>query len=181
MGQEIAQRVQHPSPAEAQHMMRCLPPFKGSRPATVDEAQETRAAIDRLSVPVTSNWLNGRIATLLSHFWVLNMPAPLMEAAADDWHETLAEYPAWAIANACRWWISAANPRHGFKPTPGQIEARVREETAPIRGAEILLGLGVQRAEPQPEREVITAEVMAERREAAARIIAETFGARDAQ
>ena len=60
----------------------------------------------------------------------------MMAAIADDWHHELRDYPAWAIQNACRWWMGEDNPERKRRPLPGDIGARCRHETREVRFAQ---------------------------------------------
>lgn len=164
----------HVTPDEAAAMMRSLTPFRGMRPATEVEADETLSAIEAMRTPATAKWLNGRIATLLAHYYVANMDPKMMEAVADDWHHALKGFPAWAIANSCRFWLSAANDRHRSKPMPGDIQGLADKEMALIRVAEYWLRVGVAPEAPaQLEKYTPTAE---ERAEIAKMVFASVYG-----
>lgn len=156
-------------------MMSCLTPFHGMQPATDDEAAKTAEAIRDLRTPTPPRWLNARIATLLAHFYVANTDPKLMEAIADDWHHALKGYPAWAIAKACRFWLSMENPRHKNKPTPGEIQELADKEFALVRVAEYWLKRGVPSQEPPklPRYEP----TLEERRAIAALTMAQVYGA----
>lgn len=54
----------------------------------------------------------------------------------------LEPYPAWAVMEACLWWLSAANPQRQYPPVPGDIQARANDLMAPLRAAAIMCDLG---------------------------------------
>lgn len=150
-----------------------MPVFSGAQPATPAEAEQAESALAVLSRPTTPKWLHGRLVTLLSHYFVASSDAKVIEAMADDWHALLSSYPAWAISNACRWWISRDNADRRRKPMPGDIEARTHVETMRLRVARATLDRGIAEAAlPKPERQVdkTTAE---ERAQIAARVFAD--------
>lgn len=63
-------------------------------------------------------WIAGRIATLLSHYWRDDDPVELLTAMAADWVEILAGMPQKAVQEACIQYLRN-EPRR--KPTPGAI------------------------------------------------------------
>lgn len=81
----------------------------------------------------------GRIASLMVHYYIPNIPDVMQEAVAADWSRALAGKPAWAVARAVDWWLSAANERRRIRPVPGDIEARVECELVAVRAAEVIL------------------------------------------
>ena len=96
--------------------------------ATIEERDFLNDAIERVSAPVTVKWLMGRIATLQAQYYTTALPEQFQEAIADDWYHELKEYPAWAIANAVRWWMSRKNDKRRHKPVAGDISQRARFE-----------------------------------------------------
>jgi len=78
----------------------------------------------------------GRIATLQAQYYTTAIPEQMQEAIADDWHNELKEYPAWAISNAVRWWMSKDNDKRRYKPMCGDIAERCETEMAIVRVAE---------------------------------------------
>ena len=97
----------------------------------------------------------------------------MMREIAADWHAALKKYPAWAIQNACRWWVGEDNDKCHSKPVPGDIAARAKSELGIVKLAE-----GVaRRSLPQAEAAQPTAEPAAERcSPEAARAIMEQAG-----
>jgi hypothetical protein len=71
-----------------------------------------------------------------------------MSAIAEDWHEELREYPAWALQIATRWWMSAENEKRRQKPLPGDIAARARVAMGAVYVAESALRR--YQAQPKP-------------------------------
>lgn len=69
-------------------------------------------------------WVLGRIATLLSHYWRDDDPSELTEAIARDWADILEGLPQDAISKACTSYLRS-EPRR--KPTPGAIYALARD------------------------------------------------------
>lgn len=155
-------------------MMRCSGAFKAQRIATIKEAEEVLATCDRLAIPAPGRWISGRVATLLSHYFVSASDERVMSAIAEDWVETLKDYPAWAIQNACRWWMSAENQYRHRKPLPGDVEDACKREVAGIIAARTMAKLGPP--ERGPQREHLSPEVMEKRKSAADRIMQEVLG-----
>lgn len=103
------------------------------------------------------------------------------EAAADDWFDELKDFPAWAISNACRWWMSADNQDRRKKPLPGDIAERAFHEMGFVRIAGKLverfdLKGPAAKAEHKPEPE-LSAEQKAELEGKFAALIAKMSGA----
>ncbi len=117
-----------------------LPEVRGSFGPSLQERQSRR------------EWILGRIATLLGHYWREDDPAELNEAFGRDWADILEGMPQDAIAKACTAYLRS-EPRR--KPTPGAIYALARSFIpAPVI---------VHRApEPEPVKERLSAERAAE-------------------
>jgi hypothetical protein len=115
-----------------------LPEVKGSCGPSSQERRSRR------------EWILGRIATLLSHYWREDDPSELNEAMGRDWADILEGIPQDALAKACTAYLRN-EPRR--KPTPGAIYALARSFIpAPVI---------VHRA-PEPVKERLTAERAAE-------------------
>lgn len=139
--------------------------FTGWRPASTEEADHIREMVVQLSTPAPRKWIAGRVLTLLSQYFAPNMDEGVSAAIADDWCAMLADYPAWAIANACRWWMSRENPNKHRRPLPGDIQDRAHVEMERVRVARMMLQRGVEAPkEPEPKRSV-TPEDMERRRQ----------------
>lgn len=156
---QVANRTEHATPEEAADTMRSLRAFSGRRIGDEAEMSVVQENVRRLISPAPRSWSSGRIATLLSHYFAANTDPKLMEAVAEDWLHILSGYPAWAISNACRWWMSRENPRKSYKPVPGDIEDRCHVEMERVRVAQMMVQRGVedmrhvepQRVGPSPE------------------------------
>lgn len=170
----------HPSPEEAQRMMDSLPAFSARRLETEADLSVAKDAAARLKTPATRRWIAGRVMTLLSHYFVAQQDASVVEAVADDWCSMLDGYPAWAIANACRWWMSRENPRKHVKPLPGDIQERAYAELSPVRVAEITIQRGIMKPPPRVERadppDWWTPESVAHRKQVAAEVMRQFRG-----
>lgn len=103
---------------------------------TETEAVSILTAAKQLRTPATRDWIAGRTATLLSQYFVSSVPEQMMREIAADWHDALRTYPAWAIQNACRWWLGEGNADRKRRPLPGDIAARARHELGVVRLAE---------------------------------------------
>ncbi|KEP68829.1 hypothetical protein DL1_08640 [Thioclava dalianensis] len=123
--------------------------------------------MDELKRPAPTKWITARIATLLTHYFAADIPPQVQEAIAADWVAALRGNPAWAIARACQWWISAENTARRKRPLPGDIEERAAIEMGPVRVAEAVLGFGIKsRPEIDHTREPRGGEIPLERRRA---------------
>lgn len=90
-------------------------------------------------------WILGRVATLLSHYWRDDDPSELTEAIARDWADILEGIPNEIIHRACLRYMRN-EPRR--KPTPGAIYAMCRDA---MPGPAIVHHY-VTDPRPQPER-----------------------------
>lgn len=92
------------------------------------EIDRMRQADEGLMKPANEDWVRGRTATLLSHFYVTDMEEHQIAALADDWIAALklegVTPPAWALQAACVKWL--ATERN--KPKPSDINALVKSE-----------------------------------------------------
>lgn len=95
---------------------------------SADEIERMRQAETGLMKPATDEWVRGRIATLLSHFYVSDMEDYQIAAMADDWIAALRLGgdipPAWALQAACIKWLATESK----KPKPSDINELVRNE-----------------------------------------------------
>ena len=95
------------------------------------------------------DWIAGRIATLLSHYWRDEDPIELLTAMAADWVEVMAGMPQRAVQQACVQYLRN-EPRR--RPTPGAILELARMAMPlPVIVRQVV-------AMPEPKREVITKE-----------------------
>lgn len=101
------------------------------------------ATVEALSEPAPVTWAMARVAALLSPYFDKDTPQGVREIEAEDWAEALAQYPAWAIERACRWWKSADNPNRRKRPLEGDIEDRIRHEMKAVRGAAAAVRVGL--------------------------------------
>lgn len=166
----------HATPDIARRMMSCSQVFSARRAESQSEADQADIAVAYLGRAAPIDWVAGRVATLLSHYFVASQDERVAAAVAEDWCETLHGYPAWAIANACLWWMSRENPRKHCKPLPGDIQERAHIEEAPLRAARTILRLGI--LEPTPKREVVQIEDAAKRRAFAEKVLGKYRGDR---
>lgn len=164
-------------------MINCLEPFSGRRAETKEELEVSREAAFTLSNPAPRSWIASRVVTLLSHYFVAQQEAAVAEAVAEDWCAMLSDYPAWALAEAARWWMSHENSRKHLKPLPGDIQARAHALMEPVRVARLLVARGVVE-KPAPRPHLVeesqpgwgSDEAKAKRRAFAASLGLKTFG-----
>lgn len=95
---------------------------------TPDEIERMRQADAGIMKPAAEEWVRGRVATLLSHFYVTDMEEYQIAALAGDWIAALRIEgnlpPSWALQAACVKWL-ATNKN---KPKPSDINDFVRTE-----------------------------------------------------
>jgi hypothetical protein len=94
-----------------------------SPPAKVDPndaglARSMIPAYEAYLEPAGVQWISGRIATVLGHYFVGNTSQPLGAAVFRDWIDILGDLPAHAIQEACLKWLRT-EPRR--RPGPGDI------------------------------------------------------------
>jgi len=95
---------------------------------TMEEAQNLLRTCETLRQPVARKWLMGRVATLLSHFYVSPMSEHEAKAVAEDWADALGEFPQWAVEEACREYLRTQDR----KPTIAAIRALCRHHFAVV-------------------------------------------------
>ena len=101
-----------------------------------EERDEVAAALPALFEPAEPAWMMARVAALLTPYYTGDVPQGVRMMEAEDWAEALAEYPAWAITKAVRWWKGAENEKRRQKPLEGDIAARARFEMGAVIVAE---------------------------------------------
>lgn len=89
--------------------------------------------IESLSKPAPRAWIQGEVAKTLVHYFVGVIPENFAKSIGADYDHELAEFPAWAIVKARRWWLSNENEYRHRKPMPGDLSARCRVEVAVLR------------------------------------------------
>ena len=107
-----------------------------SLPADQSERNEIAHQAERMRRPADPTWLMARVAALLTPYYTGDVPHGVRVMEAEDWAESLLEYPQWAITNAVRWWKSDENPKRRQKPVEGDIRARVKSEMGVVTVAE---------------------------------------------
>lgn len=98
-------------------------PWRKPAVITAEQAEAAKAALpayDAFLAAPSVEWISGRIATLMVHYFVADMPVALAGAVLHDWVDILGDLPQHAIAEACRKWLRL-EPRK--RPTPGDIRA----------------------------------------------------------
>lgn len=103
----------------------------------------------------------GRVAALLSGYYVADVPESIRNIEIEDWSTSLNEFPEWAIAAACRWWTSEHNDSRRYRPQIGDIVKQARREMGGVDVARMAIrrfDRGVrpeveeQRTPPTPEQ-----------------------------
>lgn len=130
--------AKHPTPDEAARIKNFLMDFHNSQTnsLTTDEAAPILAMCERLKTPATPKWITGRVASIMLHYYVADLPPHFQKAIASDWVEELIGYPAWAIKAAFAWWISRENKKNTRRPIPGEITEYAHNELVAARVAE---------------------------------------------
>lgn len=139
MTTEITHQRQRQTPEEVTRITASWPDLLRQPIATQREATQLSRQVTELTTPASRKWISGRVATLLSHYFVSSVPSDVMAAMAEDWINELKTLPPWAIQKACRWWMSNDNPERRKKPLPGDIAAQARRELGPVACAEVAL------------------------------------------
>lgn len=81
-------------------------------------ARQALVAYEAAMTPAPVDWISGRAATLLSHYFVPDRAVPLAAAAFGDWIDILGDLPRDAVQEACLKWLRT-EPRK--RPGPGDI------------------------------------------------------------
>ena len=123
--------------ARLQQAQASLPAFKGRYIASSEEVEATATAIEELEKRPPLEWVAARIYALLHHYFVAEVPLSVQEAIGAQWLGELKDFPAWAIEDACAWWVGRNNSKRGKKPVPGDIGEVCERLTAPLRVARI--------------------------------------------
>lgn len=144
MTTELAPRDPTPPPSvdRNRRMANSLRGLLAEPVSTPEQAKKIREVCRELRQPAKEAWTLERIFTLLTHYYVSDLPEQVAVRIADDWFSVLDGLPDWAIERACRWWLSADNPKRRNKPMPGDIEASARGEVALLDMAEGLVKRG---------------------------------------
>lgn len=96
---------------------------------------QTITTIESLSKPAPRSWIQGEVAKTLVHYFVGQIPPNFAKSIGADYDYELAEFPAWAIVKARRWWLSNENEYRHRKPLPGDLSERCRREIAVVNMA----------------------------------------------
>lgn len=67
--------------------------------------------------PASKEWLGGRIASLLSHYFMATNSEAINTLIATDWLEALQYLPQSAVGGACKVWLE----NEKYKPKPSDI------------------------------------------------------------
>ena len=103
---------------------------------------------DLYLAPAVRQQTSVRIATLLAHFYVANMPASLQTAVMTDWLDELSEFPAWSIQKACRDWLRDERRR----PTLADIVERCEATTQNAKTERWVLDRFLENRGPDPDQ-----------------------------
>lgn len=87
---------------------------------TIPDLQRQLSLLDEALLPAPRPALLARILGLLAHYRHEALPERLEMAVADDWADDLAEFPQWAIEDACQQWRRHPT-KYRYKPLPGDI------------------------------------------------------------
>lgn len=119
-------------------------------------AEQGRLFIEARLAPAQPDWIKGAIVTLLTHYYVADLPEHVHAAVSSDWLEDLQEYPAWAISEARTEW----RQNNKRKPTPGHMRElcnkAVSKDKAMLRQCVMILDA---RITPEPEPELTEEEI----------------------
>lgn len=160
---EIATTTAGGNPQDLARIARSLRHSAQAPISTMQEAQSILAKCETLRRPAKRDWIAGRVATLLSHFYVSLMGEAEMRAVASDWLDALAEFPEWAIGEACSEWLRTQDR----KPTIAGIRKLCAQHFAVVEYTR-------QKAMRGPQATEERAPISPEERAARAATIAET-------
>lgn len=89
--------------------------------------------------PAPRRKISARVTVLLSHFFVPDLPVAAQTALLTDWVDALANFPWWALEQACGEWLKTERR----KPTPADIvlrcEAAISKASVDVWGLKLLL------------------------------------------
>ncbi len=129
-----ADRQAHVTPDEAAALMTSMLALLKQQGSLEESALALiEPQIERALAPAPRQWLLARAVSVLSHYPTSGASTDVIRAVAEDWAHELGELPAWAIQDACRWWISADNPFKHQKPIPGNISAHAQPKVDILR------------------------------------------------
>lgn len=145
----------------------------GNLPVITEEiklaAKAGQIFVEERLAPADAEWTKGAVSTLLTHYYVGNLPEHVHAAISSDWLEDLGDYPDWAISQARKEWRQ--NNKH--KPTPGHMvelcNKAVSKDMVMLRQCKAILAAPIT-PEPGPE---MTEEECAARNVEIEKIIAE--------
>ena len=117
------------------------------KPETVDMVFGALRQYEAYLAPADRAQTSVRIAALMAHYFVPDMPAGLQAVLMNDWLAALAEYPAWAIQQACRTWLRGEKR----KPTIAEFIAICGDATNDARTEVRVLERAIEHQGPTPE------------------------------
>lgn len=158
--------IQHATPEQAAQLLTSVPVFKLQQPETEEEKAKAWESINCLSKPAPRSWIASRVYATLAHYFTPDHEADLVKMIADDWADLLKDYPAWAISNACKWWLSRENQHHHRKPLPGDIQEKAHREMEAIRAARLVMARKSQEKPVQAQVDTSASAVTPEDKEA---------------
>ena len=103
-----------------------------------------------LSKPSPRAWLQGEVAKSLVHYFAGVIPPNFAKSIGADYDAELAEFPAWAIVKARRWWLSRENEYRHRKPLPGDLSDRASQEMSIVRYAGAMVAAFDRNGPPKP-------------------------------
>jgi len=132
-------------------------------------AEQGRVFVEGRLTLAQPDWIKGAVVTLLTHYYVADLPEHVHAAVSSDWLEDLGGYPDWAISEARREW----RQNNKRKPTPGHLvelcNKAVSKDKAMLRQCIAILDAPIT-PEPEPE---LTEEEQAARDEEISKVVAE--------
>ena len=160
---------------QVERMLTSLQDLPTTPIATVEVREATVTTIKSLSKPAPRAWVQGEVAKTLVHYFAGVIPPNFAKSIGADYDAELAEFPAWAIVKARRWWLSRENEYRNRKPLPGDLSERASLEMGLVRYAEAMVRAfdrnGPPKApEPEPERD-FSPEAIARRKALSAEIL----------
>ena len=120
---------------EVEPMLRSLTDLLTTPSAMQGDRDQIAMTTDFLSRPAPRDWIQGEVAKTLIHYFVGQVPPNFAKSIGADYDAELAEFPAWAIVKARRWWLSSDNEYRHRKPLPGDLSERCRDQMALVNAA----------------------------------------------
>lgn len=109
------------------------------QPADLPAKAEIEATIAALAQPANPSWILARVASLLLPYYEKDTPQAVREMEAEDWLESLADMPQWAVDRSVRWWKGPDNPDRRKRPVEGDIARLAKQLLNNIQAVQVIV------------------------------------------